>query len=300
MGLGSVGLDQCLYSARSGLAHCTPGRWFFCGPLWRAFGEAIGGKWHYAGEQLLLLLLVALLHTTSLTSFNPSDTEHMTNSAHEADAIDDAQRALRSCTKARIGIGDRFELANIVLDPTTGTWITPIAFDAIGREDLTLYLPEDVPESPRVLIVATEIDGENHAGADRHGAYFPGSKGRFTRARWVSLTMLHAKIGREVFDASEVHLISPWQENLEGVAVAPGQGWRVESQLIRHLRQADVESKKLARACLMWAKVEVESPTLLGVDCWGLDVRATLGPMRVEFPKVARTAREVVALFGNL
>lgn len=206
-----------------------------------------------------------------------------------------AQRALRGCHRARLGIDDRFEPIEVVIDPSSGCWITPVPFDALSRDDLTLFLPEDLPEHPRVLVEPTEINAESHAGADRHFAYFPGSRGRFAKARWASLRMVHCKIGDEIYDSEDVVLANPWTADGRGDGAT--ESWRIEARLIKRLAEM---SPKIAAACRAWAKIDVDSPKVLGVDPWGMDVRASLGPARVDWPRDAASPDDAVAMLEEL
>lgn len=206
-----------------------------------------------------------------------------------------AQRALRGCHRARLGIDDRFEPVEVVIDPSTGCWITPVPFDALARDDLTLFLPEDLPEHPRVLVEPTEINAESHAGADRHFAYFPGSRGRFAKARWASLRLVHCKIGDEIYDSDEVVLANPW--TTDGRGDGSTESWRIEARLIKRLAEMPA---KLAGACRAWAKIDVDSPRVLGVDPWGMDVRAGLGPARVDWPRDANSPDDVVTMLEEM
>lgn len=209
--------------------------------------------------------------------------------------IDLAQRALRGCFRGRLGIDDRFEPVDVALDPTSGCWVTPVPFDALSRDDLTLFLPEDLAEHPRVLVEPTEINAESHAGADRHLAYFPGSRGRFAKARWATLRMVHAKIGDEIFDSEQVLLANPWTSSGRGDGA--NESWRIEARLIKRLASME---RQVGLACVTWGKVEIPAPKVLGADPWGMDVRASLGPMRVEFPSRADSPDAVVAMLGAL
>ncbi|MFO0856715.1 MAG: hypothetical protein U0640_05070 [Phycisphaerales bacterium] len=175
-------------------------------------------------------------------------------------------------------LGDVTEPCKFVLDPLSGEPTLPVAAEAIRSQDVMLFAPDDSldnPECLQVFATCTEINPNTHEAADRWLAYHL----KPTHARWAKLNIQSVKRLDEVIDGDLVRLANPLRQH--------------EGALCKFANQ---HQAALANACERQLHTRPENPFAVGVDPWGLDLRARFGVLRLEFetpvstPEEARTA----------
>lgn len=178
--------------------------------------------------------------------------------------------------------GDITEPCKFVLDPLSGEPALPVAAEALRSQDLMLFAPDDSLENPECLQVfatCTEINPHTHEAADRWLAYHL----KPTHARWAKLNIQSVKRLDEIIDGDLVRLTNPLRQH--------------EGALCKYANQ---HQAALANACEHQLHTRPENPFAVGVDPWGLDIRARFGVLRLEFPTPVSTPEEAHAAIRDL
>lgn len=180
----------------------------------------------------------------------------------------DTIRRLRHFHDGILRLGERIELVRFVFDPATGAPVLPVGHDVfeLGYEFLTLHVPDDDDDSIHLMGHAVELDPARDAPCDRYLFYF----GKPAPTRWMRLVVDSVKHRGEILSGEEVCLPSPIQ------AAEP-----------RLVKAANADEHILTRAVAARKGVTPTQPRVVGVDAWGMDVRARFGVVRVEFAAAA-------------
>ncbi|HYF15542.1 MAG TPA: hypothetical protein VD971_10780 [Phycisphaerales bacterium] len=187
-------------------------------------------------------------------------------------------RRLRQHHEGILSFGELVEPVRFVLDPASGQPVLPVPYSALGYDSVVLFAPDDGLDNPECLQVTAapqEIDPNREEACDRHGAYF----GKPAHVRWARLLVESVKRLDEVVDGDLIRLANPLRS--------------AESELCR---AANADPAKLAAACERMLGVKPAEPKAVGVDPWGIDVRARFGVARLEFPEPVGTKEEAVAM----
>ncbi len=179
------------------------------------------------------------------------------------------RRRLRRFHEGVLGIGERVERTLFVVDPHTGRPVFPAPPGVFDEDNITLHAPEDEPGALMVLGHAVEIDPLRDGACDRWEVYH----GKPRWARWAALEVESVKSTDVVLDSAETQVQSPLR------AAEPSICKWVNQNLTGELREV----------CRRSVKTEPESALLVGVDPYGMDVRARFGVMRIEFARVVET-----------
>lgn len=191
-------------------------------------------------------------------------------------------RALRRYHEATVVCADRSGPIRFVIESATGCVILP-ADPVLARSDeLVLLIPE---ESACVLQVGLSptiiLRPESEESVDRWAGYH----GKFSHNTWVRCEINGAKADTAMFDPEELML--------------PNTLRTKEFALIKSL---NTDQGALTRACRTHGHVDVSDPLAVGVDPFGVDVKARFGIVRLEFPEnvEARSAEHAVDLLDWL
>lgn len=175
----------------------------------------------------------------------------------------DAARAVRRHTRCvALADGTPFD-ARFVVDGQTGELVLGGDQALLDAEQLVLCLPDDTFQAEATVLVHARPADEDR-WTDRHIAYHPEAR----PARWIRAGVDSAKMrdGR-VVDSAHLALTNP---------LAP-----VEPALCKRL---NADRAALRDLCRLMSGVEPEQPVGVGVDRFGIDVRARFGVVRVELP----------------
>jgi hypothetical protein len=187
-------------------------------------------------------------------------------------------RRLRRFHEGVLEVDGRFDPTRYVLDPATSRPVFPAPPGVLEAEALTLFAPEDEPGAVRLAGAPVELDPLRDEACDRWRFYF----GRPRWSRFCAIAIDHIKSVDEVISGEEV----------------PGNPLRSVEGLL--LRELNARPDALASACERLAKVKVAAPKAIGVDPYGLDVRAEFGPVRMEFEGVRELEDEARAAIAAL
>ncbi|HYE62799.1 MAG TPA: hypothetical protein VD997_12455 [Phycisphaerales bacterium] len=175
-----------------------------------------------------------------------------------------ALRRLHRFYEGVLNIDERFERTNFVIDPATRRPVFPASPGVLEAEQLTIHIPEDEPGALHAAGAPVELDPLRDPACDRYLFYF----GKPRWSRFAALNLEHIKSVDLVVDADELV-----RNPLAGAEPAL-------------CRWANQHPDLLVSACQKRANVTPTKPRLVGVDPYGLDIRAEFGPVRVEFDEL--------------
>lgn len=189
------------------------------------------------------------------------------------------RRRLWRCNDGMLLVGERLDPVRFVLDAETGEPVLPVAGDVLLEDAVTLHMPDEEPDSAHVLARPVEIDPARHAASDRYAAYF----GKPGHSRWALLDIESVKCAGLVIDGAEL-----------------GNANTLRGEETAICRELNADGPGLGAVCRRETGVAVAEPVAVGVDLFGIVVRARFGVVRVEFAGEARDApaarREIQAL----
>jgi len=185
------------------------------------------------------------------------------------DPAANAVRLIRSCTSGLLRLDEVFHPCRFVLDPATGHPVVPMPPEwdprlPAGSDErgVVLYIPDDSDPVAQLVVLPEPIDPSVHEAADRWAAYH----GSIRVPAWALLRVESARCGGEVLD---------------GEGLVHGNPLRADEP--RLIRELNADRERLARLCERGAGVRPQAPMAVGADPDGIDVRASLGVIRVEF-----------------
>lgn len=191
-----------------------------------------------------------------------------------------ALRRLRSEHAGLLLVDERLDPVRFIIDGATGDPIMPVPGDALELESVTLYAPDDTSGSVQILGSAIAIDPTRHEGADRFIAYFA----KPSYPRWARLEIESLRLDAIVLDSADVRTPNP----LYGP---------VESALCKLL---NLDLVRLGRLCEREIGTAPANPLCVGVDSFGIDVRARFGIVRLEFPAMVTTPEAARAIVEDM
>lgn len=181
-----------------------------------------------------------------------------------------------------------------VIESATGALVMPVepgfakaSEDATGNGGgggFVVFMPT---ESDWVMHVAIEPRLIERPEAEESCDRWRGYHGQPTRTHWIRCDISGGKTEASVFDGECVQ--------------TPNALGRAEYALIRH---ANADRALLSAACKKHGAMIVADPQCVGVDPFGMDVKARFGIVRLEFPPGIEAAtleaaqREIDRLFG--
>jgi hypothetical protein len=193
--------------------------------------------------------------------------------------LDDALARLHRHHDAVLRIGDRVEPIRFVIDPVTGRPVFPAPPGALQEETVTLHAPEDADDALHLMGALVELDPGSDGACDRYLIYFE----RAPWARWAAMEIESLKNLSTVLDGPEAMVVSP----LRGVEPGICKRWNADPARVTAL-------------CRKFAGVAPDPALLVGVDPYGLDVRARFGIVRIEFTAPAKTPEAIESTLASL
>ena len=200
----------------------------------------------------------------------------------QRDDTDDGLRLLHRHHQATLQHLERRAEVRFVIDPGTGELVFPVEQGFAAAPELVLHMPDEVQSTFELAVVPKVIERPEADGTvDRWTAYH-GQAGALPTQRggmkWVRAQIDAGKRPRPG-DAGEVYSASVLQQ--------PNPLRATEFKLIKKLNG---DRPLLASMCRGSTGVEVIDPLCVGIDSFGMDIRARFGILRLEFELEAATA----------
>ncbi len=191
----------------------------------------------------------------------------------DASDLDEIQRQYRGHARGALLFDDNFiELDYIVA--ADGHLVAPVMVAVLSSMNTVIFAPEENEEALQILVTPEELGGIEYESADtdRWRAYH----GEPKDVRWAKLWVESLKLRDLVFDGEAVAQPNPFGPD--------------EPALCRELNQRHKQIRQAAQAKL---NLDIAAPTVVGVDPWGVDVRARFGVVRLPFPSRLQDAELV-------
>ncbi len=218
--------------------------------------------------------------------------QRVSNTPH-ADSGDGPSPAARVLAAIRrdyhglLRVGEVLHTVRFVLDPANADPVMVVAAHAVEQGDdaggVTLHVPDDGPLAVHVLGHLEPLDPDRDAVCDRYLIYHGQPAGRENKPRWVRLRTDSVKQERTVVDRDELEMSNP---------LAAG-----EAAFCKAMNQ---DRERTSRICERATGTASEAPLVVGVDPMGIDVRARLGVLRVEFSSPCGSIEEVHAMLRSM
>lgn len=194
----------------------------------------------------------------------------------EQKAMDEAWKFLRRNTTATLRFGEHLQDVSYVLCHDGGM-VIPVMVAMLQPQDMVMYVPEYAEDCMEMHVSLEQFSEEGEGGAcvDRWQMYH----GEPPDVQWAKV----------VIDAARFHEM-----------FVDGEGLQRANELAKDetvlCKEANSDSANLTRVCAKVSNVEVASPTMVGIDPLGIDIRARFGIVRLE-PEVPFVGKEQVARF---
>lgn len=165
-------------------------------------------------------------------------------------------------------IDGRFETVPYCIDPMTARPVFSALPGVLDAHELTLHIPEDEPGALHLFGRAAPLDDLRDEACDRYQMYF----GRPRWAHFAALEIENLKNFEIVLDGPEVRIPNPLRS--------------CEARLVK---MGNADEGALRSACQRHLAIAPTAPRIIGIDPYGIDIRADRGPVRLEFPAPALT-----------
>jgi hypothetical protein len=193
----------------------------------------------------------------------------------ERQAADAAWRFLRCNTTGTLRFGEHLHDVRYVICPDA-TMVISAMVAMLQPQDMVMYVPqyeEDCMEM-HVSLQQFSESGVGGMNADRWQVYH----GEPPDVQWARVQIDAARFHEMFIDGEAFNRENTLAEE--------------ESSLCKQL---NCDATSLKNACKRYAQVDVDSPTMVGVDPLGIDVRARFGIVRLEAMQPFVASDEVIA-----
>lgn len=194
-------------------------------------------------------------------------------------SIADLRRRLCGTVEGLLLVGERMDPVRVVIDPRSGQPVMPVHTDVVDREEVTLFSPDDSDDSLQILGRPVELNPARAEACDRHRLFF----GRPELPRWILLEMESVKRLDLIVEGAQMTGANPLREH--------------EGRLCTTLNE---RPEVLSALCRVATGTGPASPLAVGVDAFGVSVRARFGVVRLEFAREVTTAFEADAQIQGL
>jgi hypothetical protein len=171
-------------------------------------------------------------------------------------------REVRRHHEGTLLTGERAVRVRFIIDGSRGEVVVPVEGWVLDTPDASLFLPEERRDALQLLI---EFGDEEPGGA--------------ARDRWCAY---HGEARERHWGAARITGLRREDEVCEEAGIAPTNALRgAEARLLKLLNS---QRSVLPRVCERLAGVNVPDACAVGIDPYGIDVRARFGIVRAEFP----------------
>ncbi len=191
----------------------------------------------------------------------------------------DAARAIRRHARGVARADDTPYDCRFIYDGQSGEIVLAIDRAALDADEMVLFLPDDTFDAEASLLVHPRACDDDR-WTDRHLAYHPDLR----PPAWARAAIDAAKLrDGTVVPAERLALTNPLLTT--------------EPALCKLL---NADRARLRALVTLMAGVETEHPTAVGVDRFGIDVRARFGLVRLELPSPCDDPDEAVRVVSAL
>ncbi len=198
----------------------------------------------------------------------------------EQQAVEAAWKFLRCNTTGTLRFGEHLHDVSYVFG-NDGAMIIPAMVAILQPQDTVMYVPEYAEECMEMHVTLEQFteDGSGGAYADRWQMYH----GEPPDVQWAKVTI----------DAARFHEM-----------FIDGEGLQRENEIASNepslCKQLNGDRTVVLDACKRIASMEVESPVVVGVDTFGVDVRARFGIVRLASETSLKNTGDVIAFMKQV
>jgi len=200
---------------------------------------------------------------------------------HAGDPVTAARAFLTAHAAGTLQLDENYLPWKFVVDPADGRLCGPVMVAALLASQHVLHLPEetDDPAAMRLLLSPDELPDDPPI-ADRWRIYH----GEPEDVRWAAFWIDFTKWNGVVVDGDALMAPCPFAADAPGI-----------------LSELNADPDRLRALCDSVGHVrDVESPVAVGVDPFGVDVRARFEIVRLPFAAQARSAAEARAQLSEM
>jgi hypothetical protein len=200
----------------------------------------------------------------------------------------DGLRLLRRYHEATLQFEERRAEVRFIIDGATGRIVLPAESGMGAAGELVLHMPDEITRDLQLSAIPTIIERpESEEAVDRWQAYHGGAARATGGGRvWLRCEIQGAKRPHAIGDVYDPETI-----------MRPNALRKDEFRLVRIV---NTQAERLAKVCKLRTGLEVADPLCVGIDPYGLDVRARFGILRVEFDLEAGSAEQAAALIAAM
>ena len=193
-----------------------------------------------------------------------------------------AQKAwtfLRSNTTCTLQFGENMEEMSYVISPE-GNLVISVMVAMLQPCDTIMYIPEYGEDCMEMHVSLEQFSEYGSDGflADKWQVYH----GEPPDVQWARVNIDAARFHQMFIDGEFLQQKNQLHEQ--------------EVLICKELNTSML--KKVQEYCVAVTKVEVENPIVVGVDSYGVDLRATFGIVRIPFSSPLQTPEEVISIFA--
>lgn len=171
-------------------------------------------------------------------------------------------RWLRAHHQGVMRSADRIEPVKFVLAPASGDPIAPVPGEIIDEGECVLVVPDEAESALQLMVRPVELDPHLEADCDRWLIYHVKAR---AATRWARLEILAARRFEHVLDPEQIRAVNPFAQ----AEARTLKGLNAQATLAADL-VAQVTGSRPGQA------------RFVGLDAWGVDVRTTLGVLRID------------------
>ncbi len=188
-----------------------------------------------------------------------------------------AWRFLRSNSTCTLRFGENMQGMSYVIAPS-GELIVSAMVAMLQPCDTIMYVPDYGDDCMEMHVSLEQFSEAGADGflADRWQVYH----GEPPDMQWAKVNIDAARFHEMFIDGDYLQQSNLLQED--------------ESKLCKTLNQTYID--KIRELCFIKTSVDVEAPVVVGVDSFGIDIRATFGIVRVPFDSQVQSSDDVIAI----
>lgn len=169
-----------------------------------------------------------------------------------------------------------------IIDDATGVLVLAVEPVVLTAAEHILFVPEERDSAVELMLELSAADptaGDLALACDRWAAYH----GRTTLRAWAAAAVGAAKWNGRVHEGDAIMRPNPLRHHRSAL-----------------LPEVGTDPALLGAACKRLAGLDVADPAVVGIDPWGVDVRARFGIVRLEFQEEAPTSDAALAAITRL